>query len=323
MQKMQIFAYNLWGGGIGTSLCFLSCFSCADSHICIILFYFLFSLLMDLEKAISQFFAWFGQSVRKSLKIAALLLVIYILSSSAWFIVEPGERWLIVRLGTLVNTTYDEGFHFKVPFITNAVMMNVQTQKAEVTADSASKDLQVVTTVIAVNYNLEPAAVRSLYQTIGKDEVIAFKIIAPSIQEAVKSTTAKFTAEELITERTAVAIDIKANLTNKLGKLGILVSDINIVEFRFSPEFDAAIESKVKAEQDALAQKNLLEKVKYEAQQKIETAKAEAESIRIQAEAVRSQWGADYVKLKWIEKWSGALPTTTLGEQGFIVNLNN
>jgi len=79
----------------------------------------------------------------------------------------------------------------------------------------------------------------------------------------------------------------------------------------------------VRAEQDALAQKNLLEKVKYEAQQTIESAKAQAESIKIQAEAVRSQGGADYVKLKWIEKWNGALPTTTLGEQGFIVNLGN
>jgi regulator of protease activity HflC (stomatin/prohibitin superfamily) len=168
-------------------------------------------------------------------------------------------------------------------------MMNVQTQKAEVQADSASKDLQAVRTTIAVNYNLDPAAVRTLYQTVGDNETITFKIIGPSIQEAVKATTAKFTAEELITERSAVAVDIKANLTNKLGKLGISVSDINIVEFRFSPEFDAAIESKVRAEQDALAQKNLLEKVKYEAQQKIETAKAEAESIRIQAEAVRNQ----------------------------------
>ena len=277
---------------------------------------------MDLEKAISQFFASLGQSVRKILKVVGVLLVAYILSSSAWFIVEPGERGLIVSLGSLLETTYGEGFHFKVPFITTAVTMNIQTQKAEVTADSASKDLQVVTTVIAVNYNLEWAAIRNLYQTVGTNEVIEFKIIAPTIQESVKSTTAKFTAEELITDRSAVAVDIKANLTNKLGKLGILVSDINIVEFRFSPEFDAAIESKVRAEQDALAQKNLLEKVKYEAQQTIETARAQAESIKIQAEAVTSQWGADYVKLKWIEKWNGALPTTTLGEQGFIVNLN-
>lgn len=277
---------------------------------------------MDLEKAISQFFASLGQSVRKILKVVGVLLVIYILSSSAWFIVEPGERWLIVRLGTLVDTTYGEGFHFKVPFITSAVSMNVQTQKTEVVADSASKDLQAVRTTIAVNYNLDPAAVRVLYQTVGDNEIITFKIIAPSIQEAVKAATAKFTAEELITERSSVAVDIKANLTNKLGKLWILVSDINIVEFRFSPEFDAAIESKVRAEQDALAQKNLLEKVKYEAQQTIEIAKAQAESIKIQAEAVTSQWGADYVKLKWIEKWDGKLPSTTLGEQWFMVNLN-
>jgi prohibitin 2 len=192
-----------------------------------------------------------------------------------------------------------------------------------VIADSASRDLQAVRTTIAVNYNLEPWAVRNLYQTVGTNETITFKIIAPSIQEAVKAATAKFTAEELITERSAVAVDIKTNLVNKLWWLGILVTDINIVEFRFSPEFDAAIESKVRAEQDALAQKNLLEKVKYEAQQTIETARAQAESIRIQAEAVRSQGGADYVKLKWIEKWNGQLPTTTLGEQGFIVNLGN
>lgn len=97
--------------------------------------------------------------------------------------------------------------------------MNVQTQKTEVVADSASKDLQAVRTTIAVNYNLDPAAVRVLYQTVGDNEIITFKIIAPSIQEAVKAATAKFTAEELITERSSVAVDIKANLTNKLGKL--------------------------------------------------------------------------------------------------------
>jgi regulator of protease activity HflC (stomatin/prohibitin superfamily) len=44
----------------------------------------------------------------KKIVIVGVLLVIYILSSSAWFIVEPGERGLIIRLGTLVDTTYGE-----------------------------------------------------------------------------------------------------------------------------------------------------------------------------------------------------------------------
>ena len=70
---------------------------------------------------------------------------------------------------------------------------------------------------------------------------------------------------------------------------GIQVTDVNIVNFQFSADFDAAIEKKVKAEQEALAEKNKLESVKFQAQQKIEQSKAEAESIRIQAEAIKSQ----------------------------------
>lgn len=275
-----------------------------------------------MPEAIQQFFDNLKLGTAKIVKIFFVILVVYYLSQTARFIIQPGERWLIVTLGNLWEKVYDEWFYLKTPFITRVVKMNVQTQKAEVLADSASKDLQAVSTTIAVNYNLNPSSIRTLYQTIGTDDVIAYKIISPAIQEAVKAATSQYTAEELITKRSEVSVDIKTNLTTKLNNQGILVTDINIVEFMFSPEFDSAIEAKVKAEQDALAQKNLLEKVKYEAQQKIETAKAEAESIKIQAAAVTSQWWADYVKLKRIEKWNGVLPSTTLGEQGFMVNLN-
>lgn len=97
---------------------------------------------------------------------------------------------------------------------------------------------------------------------------------------------------------------------------------MNIVNFQFSAEFDAAIEKKVKAEQEALAEKNKLESVKFQAQQKIEQAKAEAEAIRIQAEAIQNQGGEAYVNLKWIEKRDGKLPQTSLGEgNGVLLNL--
>ena len=73
-----------------------------------------------------------------------------------------------------------------------------------------------------------------------------------------------------------------------------------------------------------MTEKNKLERIKFEAQQKIEQSKAEAETIRIQADAIRQQWGAEYVQLKWIEKWDGKLPTTNLGNggQGLMLNLN-
>lgn len=103
---------------------------------------------------------------------------------------------------------------------------------------------------------------------------------------------------------------------------GIIISGMNITNLEFSPSFNTAIEAKVTAEQNALAQKNKLEQVKYEAQQTIEKAKAEAESIKIQAESVNSQGGADYVKLKAIEKWNGVLPQYQLGNATPIIDIS-
>lgn len=258
------------------------------------------------------------------LSIIWFILVIIILSTGLpWFTVSPGEVGLIVRLGKLQDLVYTEWLNFKIPLIDRVVKINTQTQKVQATADSASKDLQNITTTIAVNGNIKSSAVMDIYRNIGDADLIGDKIIAPAIQESVKAATAKYTAEELITKRTLVSQDIKTSLVDKLSKYGINVSDVNIVNFQFSQWFDQAIESKVKAEQEALAEKNKLESVKFQAQQSIERAKAEAESIRIQAEAIKSQGGAEYVNLKWIEKWDGKLPSTSLGNSnGLIYNLN-
>jgi len=253
-----------------------------------------------------------------------VVIVLTVLSTwLPWFTVSPGEVGLIVRLGRLQDSVYTEWLNFKRPLIDKIVKINIQTQKVQATADSASKDLQNISTTIAVNGNIKPTSAMDIYRNVGNAELVWDKIIAPAIQESVKAATAKYTAEELITKRTLVSQDIKGSLVEKLSKYGINVTDVNIVNFQFSQGFDQAIEAKVKAEQEALAEKNKLESVKFQAQQKIEQAKAEAESIRIQAEAIKSQWWGDYVNLKWIEKRDGKLPQTQLwSSNGLIYNLN-
>jgi len=247
--------------------------------------------------------------------------------------VQPGERWLVIRMGDVQERIYEPGFHLKLPFIERAKMINIQTQKLEKAAESASKDLQIVLSTIALNYNLDPTVVDDLYKNIWDLPIIAQKIIEPAIQETVKAANAKFTAEELITKRAEVNIEMITILRTKLEKNGIIVSDINIVDYQFSEEFNNAIENKVRAEQEALAEKNRLEKTKYEAQQTIEKSKwrseakileaqAEAEAIRIKTEAIKAQWGKDYVTLKRIEKRNGSLPTTSLwNNMPVIMNL--
>jgi hypothetical protein len=85
------------------------------------------------------------------------------------------------------------------------------------------------------------------------------------------------------------------------------------VNFGFSPEYQKAIEAKViSVQQTAKAQQDL-ERIKVEASSRIAQADGEAKAIAIQAAAIQNNGGENYVKLQWIEKWDGKLPTTVLG----------
>jgi regulator of protease activity HflC (stomatin/prohibitin superfamily) len=250
-------------------------------------------------------------------RVVAIILLLWLFFASTQ-IIQAGDRGVVLRLGS-VNRVLDEGFHFTIPFIEKVKTLNVQTQKEQVAANSASKDLQTVSTTVALNYNLNPHEVGLLWQNIGSQ--YKERLIDPAIQEAVKAATAKFTAEQLVTQRSAVRDEIKNNLTERLKAEYISVSDVSIVNFEFSQAFDQAIEAKVTAEQNALAAKNKLEQIKFEADQRIAQAQGEAEAIRIQAEAIQNQGGAEYVNLKAIEKWSGALPTYMMGDSVPFINI--
>jgi regulator of protease activity HflC (stomatin/prohibitin superfamily) len=87
---------------------------------------------------------------------------------------------------------------------------------------------------------------------------------------------------------------------------------MSIVNFDFSESFNTAIEAKVTAEQNALAARNKLEQVKFEADQRIAQAQGEAEAIKIQASAIEAQGGAAYIQLQAIKQWNGQLPSVNV-----------
>lgn len=243
--------------------------------------------------------------------IMAVIVVVFVVANTI-VIIQPGERGVVLEWGRVTGNIFNEGLHFKIPIANNIDVMNVKTQKLETSSSAASKDLQIVTSTIALNYKVKPDAVTWLRQNIGLNYQQI--IIDPAIQEAIKASTAKFTAEELITKRPLVRDEMKIALQEKLDLLSsysIRVEEFNIVNFDFSAEFNAAIEEKVTAEQLALKSERDLERIKIEAQQKIETAKAEAESIRIQSEALKEN--PDILQLRWIEKWTGVVPYFVAG----------
>jgi len=231
--------------------------------------------------------------------------------------IGAGERGVLLQFGAVKDKVFGEGLYFKIPFVQSVVKMDVKIQKDEIPASASSKDLQVVTSKIALNYHLDPKAVNKIWQEVGKN--YNTRIIAPSIQEGVKAVTARFTAEELITKREEVKEQIKSNLTSRLLEHAILVDEFNIIDFEFSAAFNEAIEAKVKAEQLKLKADRDLERIKIEKEQMIAAAQGKAEAIRIEAQALMQN--PKVVELRWIEKWDGKVPTYW-GEASPFIGIN-
>ena len=170
----------------------------------------------------------------------AVILAVFLLLSSVTTI-PAGHTGVVTTFGKVSGTVLGEGLHFKLPFITNVVKIDNRVLKTEVSSSSASKDLQTVNSTIALNYRIGRANSASIYQNIGTD--FENVLINPAIQECVKSVTAQFTAEELITERQKVGDLMREALAEKIGPYGFDIEVFNITSFEFSEEFNAAIEA--------------------------------------------------------------------------------
>lgn len=243
--------------------------------------------------------------------VIGLIIFFLVLILNPFGTIGAGERGIQLRFGAVTGKIFDEGLYFRIPLVEKVKRIDVKIQKEEVTATAASKDLQIVTSIVALNFHIDPDKVADIYQDIGMqyDE----RIIAPAIQESVKAATAQFTAEECITKRAEVREAIKSLLVEKIGEVGIVIHEFNIIDLDFSASFNKAIEAKVTAEQEALKAQKDLQRVEFEAEQKVTKATADAEAIRIQAQAITQQGGKDYVQLQAIDKWNGILPVNWYG----------
>ena len=245
----------------------------------------------------------------KKIGILVIVLVALVVLSKSAGTVGAGERGVLLRFNAVTGTIFEEGLYFKIPFVHEVVLMSTQIQKYTAPATSSSKDLQVVTTEVTLNYQLDSNRVGEIYRTLR----MAFetRIIQPYVQEAVKSVTAEYNAEELITQRPAVKAKLQGLMAERLDPLGLMVVQLSITDFQFSGGFQASIEAKVTAVQQALEAENALKRVEFEAKQTIERAKAEAEGLRLQ----KAQISAQLLQLRQIEvqglavaKWNGVMP---------------
>ncbi len=257
-------------------------------------------------------------TVQNKLKILAAIItfvVIVVFMFESVVVVEAGHRGVVLYVGAVENRVLGEGIHYIIPFAEQVVQLEVRTLKFQADATAASNDLQEVQTTIALNYHISPSQANIIYQQLGAD--YADRIIAPTIQESVKASVAKFNAEELITKRATAKALIAQTIGNTLSARNIVVETVFITDFKFSQAFAAQVESKVVAFQKFLTEQNNLKGIQVVANQTVvqaqaaaraNVAKANGESQAIKIITVQLKQSPTYLQWLSINRWNGQMP---------------
>ena len=146
-------------------------------------------------------------NLKKLLLWIAGIILLVILFFSAFRQIGTGQIGVVTQFGRVTGRELGEGIHVVAPFgIERVSRYDIKVLKQSEEVQAASKDLQDVATTLALNYHIEAKRVSEIHKTIGT--LYGPKLIDPALQEVFKATSAKFSAQELITSRAEVKADV-------------------------------------------------------------------------------------------------------------------
>lgn len=265
----------------------------------------------------------------KILPLIVLALVVLILLANCFTTIPTGHTGVVTTFGSVEDYTFDAGVHFKLPW-QRVVMMDNRIQKQTVSLSCFSSDIQEVSMIYTVNYQIKKANAQEIYKSIGTDYYNT--VIIPCITESTKVVTAKYSAENLVGQRAALASAIEVELAEKLDMFNVELVSTSIEDMDFTDAFTTAVEEKQVAQQNKLRAQTEAEKAKIEAEaaaqvQRIQAqGEADATLIRAEAEAAANQKLAEsltdqVLANKYIDAWDGKMPLVTGGAGGNLVNV--
>ena len=113
--------------------------------------------------------------------------------------------------------------------------------------------------------------------------------VLPSLgNEVLKSVVAQYNAEELLSKRAKVSVQIGQALVERAAKFGLILDDVSITHLTFGREFARAIENKQVAQQEAETQAYLVAKADQERKAVVIRAEGEAEAAELISKAMLS-----------------------------------
>ena len=273
----------------------------------------------------------------KKIIIAAVIAVLAIVMLCASITIVPtGYTGVRKTFGQVSQNPVDAGFNFKIPFVQTIKKVCNKQQDVEIDTEiwgEASDRTPVYANDIIVTYQVSAEHSARLVATVKNniDDLIDAALVASAIKAStreleVNQVTNRAYIEPLVLEK------LNTSLAQKYGEGAITILKVVINAMDFEEAYNAAIQAKSVAQQEAERQaienqKNI-EKAEADKKVKIAQAEADAEAKRIAADAeaeankkIAASLTDEVLESKFYDNWDGKLPTV-MGENAAIVDVS-
>lgn len=268
----------------------------------------------------------------------------FILLLSSSYIVDEGRVAVITHMGKASHQEKPAGLQFKAPFITGVREFDVRERALTGELNGATSNQLPTSISFSVNWRPDPDQVMAIFIDYGGPDEFAANTIRPRLQQSLKSTIGKFTGEDLIRKREEVAAAMLEDTRRVLQTYPAIITSVQLENFTLPERYmEAALQ--VEEQRETTKRERLkLEQQALQAQQSVQTAKAEAEAARQRADGeayaitttakadseatrLRAEAEADgisaieaalaqnplLVEYERAKRWDGQMPTTLLG----------
>ena len=240
-----------------------------------------------------------GGSWKFIILIVGAILFLVISWSSITSTIESGSRGVLYKkFAGGVDTeepSYGPGLHFIMPW-NDMIVYETRQQEMKETMEVLSSNLLKIQLDVTVLYQPDEDALGLLEVTRGKS--YHEKVVRPVTRSVVRKVMAKYLPEEInTTKREQIEMEIREGLIDGLNNNYVQLNELLIRNIVLPPTLQAAIERKLKQEQESLEYEFRIEKAQKEAERK----KIEADGIRKFQEIVSKSITKDLLKWKGIE----------------------
>jgi membrane protease subunit HflC len=218
----------------------------------------------------------------KNIILFATAAIVFILYSS-FFIVDERELAVKFRLGEIVESDYEPGFHWKAPFINNVRKFDKRILTLDARpANYLTKEKKNVNVDFFVKWRISDVA--TYYKSMsGGNERVAMERLYTIVNDGLRDEFSKRTIQEVISGEREQIMSTSTKVANEqVGKFGMTVVDVRVKRIDFSEDISNSVYRRMEAERTRVAKglrsegSEAAEKIRAEADRERTVTLAEA-----------------------------------------------